>query len=99
VLKRWHESGLIQLITAFSRDQESKIYVQTRLRELGELVWQVLTDGGHFYVCGDASSMAGAVEAELLAIAKKYGKMTELQAEAWLNSMSDSHRYQRDVWF
>ena len=44
------------------------MYVQDRLRENGELVWKLLQGGGHFYVCGDAAHMAGAVEQALLHI-------------------------------
>ena len=32
--------------------QAQKVYVQDRLRESGGLVWKLLEDGGHFYVCG-----------------------------------------------
>ncbi len=43
--------------------------MQNRLHESADLVWTLLNDkGGHFYVCGDASSMAGAVEKELLKV-------------------------------
>lgn len=42
--------------------QAAKVYVQDRLRSQADLVWQLINDrGAHFYVCGDASSMAGAV--------------------------------------
>ena len=30
------------LLTAFSRDQKHKIYVQDKLREQGDLLWEVL---------------------------------------------------------
>ena len=46
--------------------QGHKVYVQDRLREHGQRVWQLLQLGGHFYVCGDAAYMASAVEAALL---------------------------------
>lgn len=46
--------------------QAQKVYVQDRLRESGALVWNLLQAGGHFYVCGDAAHMAGAVERALL---------------------------------
>jgi len=48
--------------------QAHKVYVQDRLRESGELVWRLLTAGAHFYVCGDAAHMAGAVEEALVSI-------------------------------
>ena len=44
------------------------MYVQDRLRKSGNLVWRLLEGGGHFYVCGDAAHMAGAVERALLHI-------------------------------
>ena len=46
--------------------QARKVYVQDRLRESGALVWKLLQAGGHFYVCGDAAHMAGAMERALL---------------------------------
>lgn len=48
--------------------QAHKVYVQDRLRESGQVVWRLLETGGHFYVCGDAAHMAGAVEEALLSI-------------------------------
>ena len=46
------------LYTAFSRDQEQKRYVTHCLRETGAQVWQLLDQGAHLYVCGDAKMMA-----------------------------------------
>uniref|UniRef100_A0A3Q1LJM5 NADPH-dependent diflavin oxidoreductase 1 n=2 Tax=Bos TaxID=9903 RepID=A0A3Q1LJM5_BOVIN len=34
--------GCLTLVTAFSREQEQKVYVQHRLRALGPLVWELL---------------------------------------------------------
>ena len=48
--------------------QAHKVYVQDRLRESGVLVWRLLQADAHFYVCGDAAHMAGAVEEALLSI-------------------------------
>ena len=48
--------------------QAGKVYVQDRLRETGSQVWELLQQGGHFYICGDAANMATAVEEALLDI-------------------------------
>ena len=48
--------------------QAGKVYVQDRLREQGEHIWALLKQGAYFYVCGDASGMAPAVEQALLSI-------------------------------
>jgi len=42
------------------------VYVQDRLRQASDRIWQLLEAGAHFYVCGDAGGMAPAVQAALL---------------------------------
>lgn len=106
-LQQWHDAGSITLHTAFSREGASKVYVQQRLREAGAQVAALLHEGGgHFYVCGDAGSMAGAVEAALVDIIGQYivgaegeGVEREAAARAYLQQLADSGRYERDVWF
>jgi len=58
--------------------QEHKVYVQDRLRESGALVWELLEAGAHFYVCGDAAHMAGAVEEALLSIIQNHKVQTHV---------------------
>lgn len=41
--------------SAFSRDQAQKVYVTNLLREDTELVWQVIDNKGHVYICGYVS--------------------------------------------
>ncbi|KAJ2388701.1 hypothetical protein GGI23_005998, partial [Coemansia sp. RSA 2559] len=66
-----------RIITAFSRDQAQKIYVQHRLAEYADLVYRTLLCGreklggapqAHIYVCGDAKSMAKDVSHALVAL-------------------------------
>jgi sulfite reductase (NADPH) flavoprotein alpha-component len=94
-----HTSGLItKLQTAFSRDQATKIYVQDRLREASDELFDWLERGAHFYVCGDASRMAKDVEQVLLeSIAKGINGSPE-QAAEYLKKMKADQRYQRDVY-
>lgn len=75
------------------------MYVQDRLAQSGPQVWDLLEHAGaHFYVCGDAGSMAGAVERQLLAIIEQGQGQGREAAQAYLQRLSDSGRYQRDVW-
>jgi NADPH-dependent sulfite reductase flavoprotein alpha-component len=98
-LQGWLQAGHLQrLDTAFSRDQAQKIYVQDRLRENGAQLWQWLQQGGHFYVCGDASRMARDVDAALKAIIREHGGMSTEQADAYVTGMSREKRYLRDVY-
>ncbi|CAG8947122.1 unnamed protein product, partial [Penicillium salamii] len=62
-LLAWRDNGLLtRLDLAFSRDQEKKIYVQSRMLEQGAELYAWLQEGAYFYVCGDASRMAKDVD-------------------------------------
>ncbi|MEM9227192.1 MAG: assimilatory sulfite reductase (NADPH) flavoprotein subunit [Verrucomicrobiota bacterium] len=89
---------LSRLDLAFSRDQPEKIYVQDRMLEHASDLYQWLDDGAYFYVCGDASRMAGDVHNALLTIAQSVGDKSEDDAKAWLDAMKKEKRYQRDVY-
>ncbi len=51
-------NGELILDTAFSRDQDKKHYVQHKLMEHKDRLWQWLENGALLYVCGDAKRMA-----------------------------------------
>lgn len=89
---------LHRLDLAFSRDQSDKIYVQDRMREQGADIYAQLEDGGHFYVCGDATRMAKDVEETLQEIVATHGNMTQQKAEDYVFKMRKDRRYQRDVY-
>ncbi|MCS5594387.1 MAG: assimilatory sulfite reductase (NADPH) flavoprotein subunit [Porticoccaceae bacterium] len=98
-LQKHLKSGLLtQLDVAFSRDQQKKIYVQDRLRQNAEQVWQWLEQGACFYVCGDMSRMAKEVELVLLQIIEQQGNKTQDQAKDYLKQLKQQARYQRDVY-
>jgi sulfite reductase (NADPH) flavoprotein alpha-component len=92
------DKTLTRLDTAFSRDQQEKIYVQHRMLENAAELWRWLQDGAHFYVCGDAKRMAKDVDAALHQIVREQGGMDEVAARAFVKELSKHHRYQRDVY-
>ena len=95
----YHRDGLLtRLDTAFSRDQESKIYVQHRLLEHARELWSWLEEGAHLYVCGDAQRMARDVEAGLAYIVGKEGRMEPAAAKAYLARLTTERRYQKDAY-
>ena len=98
-IRTWHRSGVIsRLETAFSRDQAAKVYVQDRLLEHGREVYQWLQAGAHFYVCGDAKSMAASVQLALQQIIATFGGMTFEAAGDHIKELQKQQRYQRDVY-
>ncbi len=94
----FEKKGVVLSIQAFSRAQKEKVYVQDRIREHGDQVWDLLEEGAVVYVCGDAGEMAPAVRRALAEVwrAKKGGD--EAAAEAWLEDLAERGRYHVDVW-
>lgn len=90
--------ALGKLSTAFSRDQVQKVYVQDRMRENGAELWQWISEGASFYVCGDAKRMAKDVDAALHEIIAKHGNKTPEEATEFVKQFKKDGRYQRDVY-
>lgn len=98
-LEDWTASGLLtELTTAFSRDQEHKVYVQDRLVERGDDVFAWLAQGAHVYVCGDGTQMSHAVEAALVEVIAKHGDRSEAEAWDYLADLKRQRRYSQDVY-
>ena len=98
-LAEFTASGVLtRLDLAFSRDQAEKIYVQTRMTEHGAELFAWLEEGGHFYICGDASRMAKDVDAALHAIVAEHGGMSPEQAAEYVTALKREKRYVRDVY-
>ncbi|MGA2889036.1 MAG: sulfite reductase flavoprotein subunit alpha [Terracidiphilus sp.] len=92
------DGHLTRLDTAFSRDQDDKLYVQDRMLEQAPLFWSWLQDGASLYVCGDASRMAKDVHCALQTIVQTQGELPATAAEEYVDTLEEQHRYHRDVY-
>lgn len=93
------KQGLITKIDlAWSRHQDSKIYIQDKILFRGEELWKWINDGAHIYVCGNANQMAKKVEDALVAIISQHGKMNYDNSYNFLNKLRSNNRYQRDIY-
>jgi sulfite reductase (NADPH) flavoprotein alpha-component len=88
---------LTRLSLAWSRDDKEKFYVQDRMRQLGADVWQWLSDGAHFYVCG-AVRMGQDVERAMVDIVTEHGRRSTSEAIAFVTDLKKRGRYQADVY-
>ncbi|XP_063450161.1 NADPH-dependent diflavin oxidoreductase 1 isoform X2 [Pan paniscus] len=89
----------LTLIPAFSREQEQKVYVQHRLRELGSLVWELLDhQGAYFYLAGNAKSMPADVSEALMSIFQEEGGLCSPDAAAYLARLQQTRRFQTETW-
>ncbi|MEI6279444.1 MAG: hypothetical protein WCQ16_08700 [Verrucomicrobiae bacterium] len=92
------DGNLTRLTTAFSRDQEHKIYVQHRIEEEGAEIFAWLQRGAYFYVCGDAEKMARDVDDSLHRVVGIHGGMSPEQAREYVDAMKTGARYRRDIY-
>lgn len=97
--KQYLKEGILtKMDVAFSRDTNCKVYVQHRMLEKGKELFQWLEEGAHFYVCGDATSMAKDVDKTLKEIVRLYGNKSMEEAEEYVKYLQLSNRYQTDVY-
>ena len=92
------DGTLSRLSLAWSRDGKEKVYVQDKMIEAGREVFEWFEAGACFYICGDASRMAGDVDKALRQIIAEHGGRDEAGVQAYLDQMIQDHRYQRDVY-
>ena len=90
--------GQFEIVTAFSRDQEKKIYVQHRIKEHAEAVNKLLEQKAYFYVCGDAARMARDVSEALCEIIAEQRGVPKQKGEEIVKGMRAANQYQEDVW-
>ena len=88
-IEGWKASGLLDRVDlAFSRDQDSRIYVQHRLRAAADILRRWVANGAAIYVCGSLEGMSRDVHAALVDVLG-----TEL-----VERLADEGRYRRDVY-
>jgi len=89
----------VKLLTAFSRDQEQKIYVYHKIREhKKELAGLMLNnkDSVRIFVCGNSKNMPKWVEETFVEIlADEIGAD---QAKAFIQRMNNEKRYMVEAW-
>ena len=86
------DGTLTELVTAFSREQARKVYVQHRMREHGARLRELIFEqDAYVFVCGDGAHMAKAVHEALVEIGGP-------GAAERLKEATKGGRYVRDVW-
>lgn len=98
-IQNYVNTGVLTKISlAFSRDQEEKIYVQHRMREQAQELYEWIKNGAHLYISGTKDPMSRDVEACLLDIFREQGNLTEEEARQFLERLKEENRYEKDVY-
>ncbi|MFZ0275093.1 MAG: oxidoreductase [Acidobacteriaceae bacterium] len=92
------DGHLTCLDTAFSRDQDRKVYVQDLMTQNARQLWGWIEEGAFIYVCGDAERMAKDVDGTLQRIIAAEGGMGKDAAVEYVEKLRDQRRYQRDIY-
>lgn len=97
--KEWEEAKQVmgdsfEIVTAFSRESNKKVYVQHRLKERSKEINELLEKKAYFYVCGDAANMAREVHNVLGQIISEERGVPEAKAEDIVKNMRASNQYQ-----
>jgi NADPH-ferrihemoprotein reductase len=94
------DGTITSLHTAFSREQEEKIYVQTlmgRTENSAEMWGLINKQGGHFYVCG-GTGMGTDVMNAVIKTCETKGGMSNADATAYVKQLQSSGRYIQELW-
>ncbi|GCE49663.1 cytochrome P450/NADPH-cytochrome P450 reductase [Thermosporothrix hazakensis] len=98
-LREFERRGLTSLSVAFSREYpDKKVYVQDKLKERKQEVWDLLQQGAVVYVCGDANKMAPDVRRTFIALYQEKMGVSAQAAELWMQQLTEQKRYLVDVW-
>jgi sulfite reductase (NADPH) flavoprotein alpha-component len=98
-IQEWLTTGVLtKLDTAFSRDQERKIYVQDRIREKANEFNAWLENGASIYICGQKNPMSQDVENAIVAVISKERNISESEAKQILEELENQGKYQKDVY-
>lgn len=98
-IQEWLTTGVLtKLDTAFSRDQERKIYVQDRIREKATEFNSWLENGASIYICGQKNPMSQDVEQAIVEVISKERNISENEAKQVLEELENQGKYQKDVY-
>ena len=98
-IQSWIDTGVLTRInTAFSRDQQEKVYVQHKMHRHAAELFSWLEAGAYVYICGAKEPMSEDVEKALLTVIQQQGKKNAAQAESYLNELKEAGRYVKDVY-
>ncbi|KAJ5716369.1 hypothetical protein N7493_008280 [Penicillium malachiteum] len=106
--EEWDELAKLipfQVLTAFSRDQQKKVYVQDTIRQNFQLFFRLLHElQGSVYICGSSGRMPQAVREALIESFQNGGAplagqpYSRAQAEEYLVNMEKVGRYKQETW-
>lgn len=83
---------------AFSRNRPQKVYVQHKMLEQSQRIWNLLLSKASIYVAGSATNMPSDVWSTFEEIVSKEGEVSRESAANWLKALKRAGRYHVEAW-
>ncbi len=98
-LKQWEAAGVVKVYVAFSEQADNMIkYVQDRLWQERQEVFNLFEQNAKIYVCGDGKHMAPGVRTTFLKMYVSHNNASYTAAEKWISAIEqEGIRYVTDV--
>lgn len=97
--KEYGEKGQLEVLTAFSRDQAGKIYVQDRIEEYAKKIWELIEDEqAKVVLSGSLDKMPEQVAYALKRVFMTEGGFNAQEAQEYFNVMNRTGQYQEECW-
>ena len=78
----------VEVIAAFSRDSEKKVYVQHKMGERARDIKKMLESGASVFIAGSSGDMPKAVSSVL----------SQIQGDEWTKKAEETGRIQYETW-
>lgn len=96
--RTYEAKSQVEIVTAFSRDQAEKIYVQQRIVEQGEKIYKLLQKGAQIFICGSRSNLGQSVRDSFAQVLINHGGLDNSAAKAKILSMKKEKLYHEDIY-
>ncbi|KAL2896472.1 NADPH-dependent diflavin oxidoreductase 1 [Bienertia sinuspersici] len=83
---------------AFSRDQPQKVYVQHKMQDHGQQIWDLLCKGASVYIAGSSTKMPSDVMSAFEEIISRESGVPKEAAVRWLRALEKAGRYHVEAW-
>ncbi|USP74854.1 cytochrome P450 reductase 2 [Curvularia clavata] len=87
----------LEIVTAFSRQGETRVYVQDRVAEHAAQVLEMLDIGANIYVCGK-SAMSREVDRKIEEAVERCKGLKDGEGKEWVNGLKRRGKWKADVW-
>ena len=97
--QNWFDTDVLTKVSlAFHKDSADKPFVHHRILQHGAELFEWMQNGAYLYLCGEKDPMSKEVEAALLTVIEREGKLSAEDAAKYFEQLKTEGRYAKDVY-